>query len=90
MTGGVENAVPPRTYLSQLILSLKNTSTTILLALQAHRTPTSLDGAGLHGLDVDSSNFNSAYFAHLCIPASETTLHQKKMSIADRFHLRRL
>jgi hypothetical protein len=55
----------------------------------AHKTPISLDGAGLHGSDVDSVDSSSDYFAHLCIPESETTLHQKRMSIANRSHLRR-
>jgi hypothetical protein len=37
ITGGVENAVlSTRRYFSQLIVSLKNTGTTILLALAAH------------------------------------------------------
>jgi hypothetical protein len=48
----------------------------------------SLDGAGLHGLDEDSVNSSSNYFEYLCIPASETTLHQKRVSTADRSHLR--
>jgi hypothetical protein len=51
----------------------------------AQQTPTLLDGAGLRGLDVDSPNSSSDYFAYLCIPANETTLHQKRMSIADSF-----
>jgi hypothetical protein len=49
----------------------------------------SLDLAGFRGLDVDSVNSSSSYFAYLCIPACETSLHQKRMSIADRSHLRR-
>jgi hypothetical protein len=51
ITGGVENAVPLHVdrYLSQLNVSLKNTGTTVLLAL-------SLDGSGLHGLHMDSVN----------------------------------
>jgi hypothetical protein len=44
------------TYLSQLIVLLKNTGPTIHLALTAHQTPTLLDGAGLCGLNVDSVN----------------------------------
>jgi hypothetical protein len=40
----------------------------------------------IHGLDVDSVNSSSNYLAYLCIPASETTLHQKRMSGADRSH----
>jgi hypothetical protein len=43
---------------------------------------------GLHGLDVDSVNSSSDYFAYLCIPPSETALHHKGMLIADRSHLR--
>lgn len=62
---------------------------TIRLALTAHQTPTSLGGAGLHGLDVDSVNFSCDYFVYLHIPANETTLHRKRMSTADRSHLRR-
>jgi hypothetical protein len=67
----------------QLIVSLKNTGTTILLALQHTRHQLSLDGAGLCGLDVDSVNSSRDYFVYLCIPANETTLHQKRMSIVD-------
>jgi hypothetical protein len=42
------------------------------------------------GLDVDSVNSSGDYFAyvHVCIPASETALHQKRMSVADPSHLR--
>jgi hypothetical protein len=54
------------------------------LHLQHIRHQLSLDGAGFHGLDMDSLNSISDYFAYLYIPASETTLHQKRMSIADR------
>jgi hypothetical protein len=43
----------------------------------------SLDGAGLHGLDVDFLNSSWDYFAYLCIPAGEITLHNKRTSIAD-------
>jgi hypothetical protein len=43
------------TYLLQLIVSLKKTGPTIL-AHSAHQTPTLLEGAGFHGLDVDSVN----------------------------------
>jgi hypothetical protein len=67
------------TSLSQLIVSLKNTSPTILLALKDTRHQLSLDEAGLRGLDVDSMNPSSDYFAYLCIPASETALHQKRI-----------
>jgi hypothetical protein len=55
--------------------------------LQHVRHQLSVDGEGLHGLDVDSVNSNSDYFASLCTPASETTLNQKRMSIANRSHL---
>jgi hypothetical protein len=75
------------TYLSQLIVSLKNTDPTTGLALTAPRHKPSLDGAGLRGLDMDSVNSSSNYFAYLCIPASETTFLQKRMSIADQSHL---
>jgi hypothetical protein len=47
-----------------------------------------MDKAGLRGLDVDSVNFSRDHFAYLCIPASETTLHQKRMSSVDQSHLR--
>jgi hypothetical protein len=67
-------------YLLQLILWLTTTGPTILLALTAHQTPNLLDGAGLCELDVDSVNSSINYFAYLCIPASETTLHQKRIS----------
>jgi hypothetical protein len=76
-------------YPSQLIVSLNNTDTTIRLALAAHQTQTFPERSGLRGLDVDCVNSSSDYFAYLCIPASETTRHQKRMSIADRSHLRR-
>jgi hypothetical protein len=46
-----------------------------------------LDEAGRRGLDVHYVNSSGDYFAYLCIPASETTLHQEKMSIADRYRL---
>jgi hypothetical protein len=55
---------------------------------QQTRHQLSLDEVGLHGLDVDSVNSSSNYFAYLCITESETTLHQKRMSIADQSHLR--
>jgi hypothetical protein len=57
------------------------------LHLQHTRHQLSLDGTGLCGLDVNSVNSSGDYFAYLCIPASETTLHQKRMSIADCSHL---
>jgi hypothetical protein len=71
------------TYLSQLIALLKNTGPTILLALKHTRDQLSLAGAGHRELDVDSVNSGSDYFAYLCIPESETMLHQKRMSIVD-------
>jgi hypothetical protein len=42
ITEGVENAVLPtcRYFCNYVIVSLKNTGTTILLALTAHQTPT--------------------------------------------------
>jgi hypothetical protein len=52
-----------------------------------HELP--VDGAGLRGLGVHSMNSSSDYFAYLCIPASETTLHQKRMPTADRSQLQR-
>jgi hypothetical protein len=48
----------------------------------------SLNG-GHRGLDVDSVNFSCDSFAYLRIPGSESTLHQKIMSTADRSHLLR-
>jgi hypothetical protein len=74
------------TYLSQLTVLLKNTSPTILLSLTVYQIQLSMDGAGLRGLDVDSVNSCSDYFAYLCIPASETKLHQNRMSTADQSH----
>jgi hypothetical protein len=32
-------------------------------------------------------NSSRDYFVYLCIPANETTLHQKRMSIVDWSHL---
>jgi hypothetical protein len=87
ITGGAENAAAHR-CVSQLIVSLKNMGTTILLALTAYQTPSSLDGARLRGLDVDFVNSSSDHYAYLCTLASETTFRQKRMSIADRSHLR--
>jgi hypothetical protein len=46
----------------------------------------SLNGVELNGLDVDSVNSTSDYFAYLCIPVSKTKLHQKGMPIAGQFH----
>jgi hypothetical protein len=57
------------------------------LHLQHARHQLSLDGAGLPELDVDSVNPSSNYFAYLYMLASETTLHQKRMSIAGGSHL---
>jgi hypothetical protein len=71
------------TYLSQLIVSLKNPGPTILHVLKAHQTQLSLDGLGLRGLDVDSVNYSRNYFEYLYIPASETMPHQKRMSSVD-------
>jgi hypothetical protein len=68
---------------------VKNTGTTILLALTAHQTPTITNEMGLSGLDVDSVNSSSSYFAYLCIRASETMLRQKRMSIVDQSHFLR-
>jgi hypothetical protein len=48
-----------------------------------------VDGAGLRGLDVESFNSSTNYFAYLCIPASETTLYQKRMIVVDQCHLQR-
>jgi hypothetical protein len=77
------------TYISFAInCFVKNTRTTIL-ALKHTRHQLSLDGTGLRELDVDSVNSSSDYFAYLCIPASETTLHQKRISIVNRSRLRR-
>jgi hypothetical protein len=56
--------------------------------LQHTRHQLSLIGAVLRGLDLDIVNSSSDYFAYLCIPASETTLHQKRMSIVHGSHLR--
>jgi hypothetical protein len=75
------------TYLLQVIVLLKKTGPTILLALKAHQTQLSLDGPGLHRLDVDSVNYSRNYFAYLYIPASETMLHHTRMLIVDRYHL---
>jgi hypothetical protein len=46
-----------------------------------------MDEAGLCGLDVNSVNSSSNYFAYFCIPANKTLLHQKRMSTVDRSHL---
>jgi hypothetical protein len=75
--------------LSQLSVSLKNTGPVILVLKRVAVTNFHWMELGLHGLDVDSVNSSSDYFAYLCIPSSETMLRQKRMSIADRSHLRR-
>jgi hypothetical protein len=49
----------------------------------------SLDVAGLRLLVVDSVNSSSDYFGYVCVPASETTFHPKRVSIVDRCHLQR-
>jgi hypothetical protein len=41
----------------------------------------SLDGKGLSGLDDDSVNSGSDYFAYLCTAAIESTLHQKECQL---------
>jgi hypothetical protein len=76
------------TYLLQLNVSIKNTGAIILLALKHTRHQLLQDGVGLGGLDVDSVKDSSDYFAYLCIPACEITLHQKRMLMVDRFRLR--
>jgi hypothetical protein len=69
-------------YLSQLIILLKKKKQVqqSFLHLQHTRHQFSLNGAGLRGLDVDCVKSSSDYFAYLCIPSSETTLHWKRMS----------
>jgi hypothetical protein len=57
------------------------------LHLEHTRHQLSLDEVRLRRSDVDSVTSSSDYFAYLCIPASETTLHQKRMSTVERFHL---
>jgi hypothetical protein len=74
------------TYLLQLNVSLKNTGPTILLALTAYQKPTFTGWS--RTLDMDSVNSSSDYFVYLRIPASETMLQQKRMSTADKSHLR--
>jgi hypothetical protein len=71
------------TYLLQLIVSLKNTGPSIILALTAHQMPTFTGWSCFMGWLDDSMNSSSDYFTYLCIPASETTLCQKRMSVAD-------
>jgi hypothetical protein len=48
-----------------------------------------VENVGLRVSDMDSVNSGSDYFAYLCTPASEITIHQKRISTADRSHLRR-
>jgi hypothetical protein len=66
-----------------IIVSLKNTGPTVLLALTAHQTPTFTGWSRTSGLDVDSVNSSSDYFAYLYSPTSERMLHQKRISVAD-------
>jgi hypothetical protein len=49
----------------------------------------SLDGAGLRGSDVESTNSSSDCFKCLCISASKPKLQQNRISIENRSHLRR-
>jgi hypothetical protein len=67
-----------KTQVQQFFLHLKHT-----------RHQLSPDGAGLHGLDVDSVNSSGDYFAYLCIPESETRLRQKRIATVNRSRLRR-
>jgi hypothetical protein len=76
------------TYLLQLIVLLKTKVQQSPCTYSTPRHQLSLDEAGLGGLDVDSVKSSRDYFAYVCIPASETMLHQKRMSIADKFHHR--
>jgi hypothetical protein len=71
------------TYLIQLIVLLKNTGPAFLLALKHTTYQLLLDGAGIYWLGVDSVNSRRDYFVYLCIPASETMCHQKRMSVVD-------
>jgi hypothetical protein len=73
---------------TQLIGLLKTQIQQYFFHLEHTRCQSPLDGAGLRGFHVDSVSFSSYYFVYLCIPACETTRHQKRMSIADRPHLR--
>jgi hypothetical protein len=72
-----------------LFLYKKTQAQQSFLRLQHTRPKLSLYGAGLRELDVDSVNSSGDYFEYLCITASETTLHQKRMPITDRLHLGR-
>jgi hypothetical protein len=68
------------TYILQLIVSLKrHRSNSAPLRLQHNLHQLSLDGAGLRGLDVNPVNSGRDYFAHICIPAIETTLYYKRI-----------
>jgi hypothetical protein len=71
------------TYLLNLIVLLKDTGPTILLALSVHQTPLLLDGAGFHVLNMDCVNFSTNYLAYLFTPASETMHYQKRMPVLD-------
>jgi hypothetical protein len=57
------------------------------LHLRHTRHQLSLDEAGLHGSVVESVN-SIVIFCVLMYPASETKLHQKRISTADQSHLR--
>jgi hypothetical protein len=85
ITGAAENAVP----LHADVVSLKTKVQDSSLHLQHTRHQFSLDGAGTYGLDVVSANYNCDYFEYLCIPASGIMLYHKRMSSADRSHIRR-
>jgi hypothetical protein len=86
--GGVENDVPLHVDIfCNWLISLKkhtynNPSCT-------YRTPDSnfTGWSKTRGLDVDSVNSSSDYFAYLCISASETKFRQKRMSIVAQSHL---
>jgi hypothetical protein len=77
-----------RTYFNSWLFRLKTQVKQSFLHLQHTRHQLSLDGAGLHELDVDSVKSSSDYFPYSCIPSSETTLHQEGMSTTDRSHFR--
>jgi hypothetical protein len=53
------------------------------LHLQHTSHQISLDRALLHELAMVSVNSSSDYFAHLCIPVSETAQHQKRMPVEN-------
>jgi hypothetical protein len=50
------------TWMLSTVVLLKNRGATILLALKPTRQKLSVDGAGLHGTDVDSLNPSKSYF----------------------------